>query len=87
MSYASTNRIHDKGAWSDSAAEVMESGLETARETITSNPATAVMTAFGVGIGVGICLAVVLGRPAPALDYGLREKVAQFFEEHLPWSR
>jgi hypothetical protein len=89
MSYASTNRIHDKAAgWSDAASEAVEHSMQAARETVASNPTTAVMAAFGAGLGVGICLALAIGgRTPPPMDYGLREKLSQLFGEHIPWMR
>lgn len=91
MGHSGTNRISDRNStsqWAEAASEAMHSGLETARETITSNPASAIFTAFGAGLGIGLGLALVFAtRTPPPMDYGLREKFSQFLQDHAPWMR
>lgn len=97
MAYSKTNRIQDKvqdrasavqeqvGQWSDAASEAMACGVQKAKESVSSNPGTAVFTAFGVGLGVGVCLAVAFTQRQPSYDYGLRDKLTQFINQHAPW--
>lgn len=88
MGYSSTNRIQDQvGTWSDNATEAMQSGVQHARETVSSYPGTSVLTAFGVGLGVGVCLALAMApsRSSPYSFDGFREKFTQFVNEHAPW--
>jgi len=61
--------------------------LCSATNTIKSNPATAVLTAFGAGLGLGIGLALVFGGTS-APPPGMREQFTQFLNEHMPsWAR
>ena len=88
MGHSTSNRM--KAVASEScanASEAIEKGYRQAQEMVSENPATSVMTAFGVGLGVGVCLAMVLveGRRRP-MDYGFREKLSRFMEEHAPWN-
>lgn len=89
MSYASTNRIHERAAqWSDSASQAIQAGAESARETIAENPASAVFSSFAAGFGLGIGLALMFAtRNPPPMDYGLSQKFSEFLNEHVPWMR
>lgn len=65
--------------------QMVEDGVCRTKDAITSNPATAVYSAFGAGLGLGIGLALIFGsRPAPPLDVTLRDKFMQFFNDHMP---
>jgi hypothetical protein len=99
MAYSKTNRIQDRvqdkatavqdkvTQWSDAASEAMACSMDKARESVASNPGTAVFTAFGVGLGVGVCMALAFSsRPQSSYDYaGLRDKFTQFMNQHAPW--
>ena len=73
----------------ESANEMVCGAMDSARETISSNPAAAVFCAFGAGLGLGLGLALVFGgRPEPQyVDPSLREKITQLLGDHIPWLR
>jgi formate/nitrite transporter FocA (FNT family) len=69
------------------AKGMMQEAFSTASNSISSNPSTAVFTAFAAGMGLGLGLALCFGgtsSPPP----GMREQFTQFLNEHMPsWAR
>jgi hypothetical protein len=74
--------------WMRNPKEMAECAMESARDSITTNPSTAVFSAFALGMGLGVGLAMALiPAPAPPLDVRMRDKFTQFLNEHFPWAR
>ena len=68
------------------AKGMMQEAFSTASNSISSNPSTAVFTAFAAGMGLGLGLALCFGSSAP--PPGMREQFTQFMNEHMPsWAR
>lgn len=69
------------------AQGMMQDAFSNAQNSISSNPSTAVFTAFAAGMGLGIGLALVFGGSS-APPPGMREQFTQFLNEHMPsWAR
>jgi hypothetical protein len=71
----------------DRANRVVGDAMCSAADTIKSNPATAVFTAFGAGLGLGLGLALVFGGSS-APPPGIRDQFVKYMNEHLPaWAK
>jgi len=69
------------------ARGMMQDYLSNAQQSISSNPSTAVFTAFAAGMGLGLALALAFGGSS-APPPGMREQFTQFLNEHMPsWAR
>jgi len=69
------------------AQGMMQDVLSNAQQSISSNPSTAVFTAFAAGMGLGLGLALAFGGSS-APPPGMREQFTQFMNEHMPsWAR
>jgi len=74
--------------WTRNPKEMAECAMESARESITTHPSTAVFSAFALGMGLGVGLALALTpAPAPSFDVRMRDKFSQFLNEHFPWGK
>lgn len=73
----------------ESANEMVCGAMESARDAVVHNPASAVFCAFGAGLGLGVGLALVFGgRPEPQyIDPSLRDKITRMVGEYIPWAR
>jgi hypothetical protein len=73
--------------WLHNPKEAAECAMNTARESISSNPSTAVFSAFALGMGLGVGLALALTPSPPPLDVRMRDRFSQFLNEHIPWGK